>query len=404
MMHRAGWARLLLSALTCLAMPLHAAYFDEFFIDPQDGMLDTSRYLSETPLGFLPVPIIVTEPAVGNGFGLVGVFFHESEEQKKARLLESQKRQKPVLPENVSVLAGLATENGTWAGGLAHLGFWFDDRLRYLGAGGYASVNMNFYSLGELPLFRPIELNLEGAALMQELKFRWPETNWFLGARQVYASIDTGFRVGGNLEAELPGTQDLVDNYADLYIGRKSITSGLGLLAEYDSVDSQFNPEEGLNWQAKLTLFDQAFGSDLDYLAWLVKGLNYWRLPDNFLLGVRLQYDGLDDRGTRRLPPYAYPYIDLRGVPANRYQGQDVAVLEAELGYRIDERWKVSLFSGTGRAANSISEISSAPAINTYGAGFRYLIARRYNFVVGLDYAKGPEDSTLYIRAGSSWR
>ncbi|MCG8440114.1 MAG: hypothetical protein MI751_18695 [Pseudomonadales bacterium] len=46
-------------------------------------MLDSSRFLSELPMSFMPVPVVITEPAVGNGLGIVGVFFHESDEQKR---------------------------------------------------------------------------------------------------------------------------------------------------------------------------------------------------------------------------------------------------------------------------------------------------------------------------------
>jgi len=42
------------------------------FIDPADGQFDLSAIL-EHPHGFLPVPIVVTEPAVGYGGG-VGMF------------------------------------------------------------------------------------------------------------------------------------------------------------------------------------------------------------------------------------------------------------------------------------------------------------------------------------------
>ena len=43
-------------------------WFDENLIDPEDGMLDASDYLTSA-YGFFPVPIIVTEPAVGFGIG-----------------------------------------------------------------------------------------------------------------------------------------------------------------------------------------------------------------------------------------------------------------------------------------------------------------------------------------------
>ena len=47
----------------------------EQFIDPMDGMFDMSEYLSENAHGFLPVPIIITDPALESGLGLAGIFF-----------------------------------------------------------------------------------------------------------------------------------------------------------------------------------------------------------------------------------------------------------------------------------------------------------------------------------------
>ena len=42
------------------------------FFDPKDGQLDLSYFL-EDPRGFLPIPIVVTEPAVGYGGGFAGM-------------------------------------------------------------------------------------------------------------------------------------------------------------------------------------------------------------------------------------------------------------------------------------------------------------------------------------------
>ena len=51
------------------------------FTDMLDGRFDVSNYLSDNAYGFLPVPIIITDPAVDGGLGLAGLFFHESEEE-----------------------------------------------------------------------------------------------------------------------------------------------------------------------------------------------------------------------------------------------------------------------------------------------------------------------------------
>jgi hypothetical protein len=80
-----------------------------------------------------------------------------------------------------------------------------------------------------------------------------------------------------------------------------------------------------------------------------------------------------------------------------------VAVAEVQLDYKLNARWKIGVFTGVGRAAEQTSELGSADIINNYGTGFRYLIARRYGYVMGLDLAHGEGDTAVYIQAGSTW-
>src|SRR5262245_2162623 len=49
------------------------------FLDPEDGQFDLSYFL-EDPRGFLPIPIVVTEPAVGYGAGMAGMFLRPRKE------------------------------------------------------------------------------------------------------------------------------------------------------------------------------------------------------------------------------------------------------------------------------------------------------------------------------------
>jgi hypothetical protein len=53
------------------------------FTDPEDGAFDASEWLLDRK-GFLPVPIIITEPAIGYGGGAVLLFFRESIRQHSA--------------------------------------------------------------------------------------------------------------------------------------------------------------------------------------------------------------------------------------------------------------------------------------------------------------------------------
>ena len=122
-------------------------------------------------------------------------------------------------------------------------------------------------------------------------------------------------------------------------------------------------------------------------------------MTDIIFLGFRAEAKSIDGVA----PFYALPYIDLRGIPALRYQGKSTAVLELELRFQFTSRWSLNTFAGVGRAANKFGEISDAEDRWAGGAGFRYLIARELGIQAGVDIATGPEDTAIYIRMGTGW-
>ena len=93
------------------------SFFDKFK-DPEDGAFDASAWLYDVK-GFLPVPIIITEPAVGFGLGGAAVFFHETEAER-ARARKQMRSGTPsdeserAPPPSLSAVFGAYTENGTW--------------------------------------------------------------------------------------------------------------------------------------------------------------------------------------------------------------------------------------------------------------------------------------------------
>lgn len=391
----------LLLALLLACPTLVSALDQSLFIDPDDGMFDVSRYLSERRFSFLPIPVVITEPAVGLGLGVVGVFFHESPGQRAAAAKAAEAGEfRPIIPENTSAVAVAATVDGTWFAGGGHLGFWKDDHVRYTGFGMYGSFDLDFYSLGEIPLPVPVELQVAGPVIFQDLKWRLGESQWFLGARQIYAAMETKLARRDSPESALPLQAVALAN--DVF-NRTITNSGLGVLLEYDSRNNPFNPEQGAFYHADYVRYGGAIGSDVDYGAYQLKGLNYWRLPRNFGLNLRVQYDGIDAAQNERLPVYIPPFINLRGIPAMRYQGRAVAVVEVEGTWTFRQRWKFSLFSGTGRAARSFSALDDASNESTVGLGFRYLLAKRYGVAMGIDVARGPEDTAFYLQAGPAW-
>jgi outer membrane translocation and assembly module TamA len=179
------------------------------------------------------------------------------------------------------------------------------------------------------------------------------------------------------------------------------VTSGAGITLEYDSRNNFFSPTSGFKYEFNYLWFDNAIGSDIDYNLLELSALNYFKLSNKWRTALRVEVNYLDAKQV--LPPFATPSISLRGIPSARYQGQSVALTEIELAYKINFRWEVSAFAGVGKASDSFSELSNSSSRATRGLGFRYLIARRYDFNIGIDIAKGPKDSIFYIQAGSAW-
>mgnify|MGYP001813882553 FL=1 len=64
------------------------------FLDPKDGKLDASNWLIERS-GFLPVPVIVSDPSVGYGGGLAVLFFMSLRRMPKNQVKTMSSRSPP---------------------------------------------------------------------------------------------------------------------------------------------------------------------------------------------------------------------------------------------------------------------------------------------------------------------
>ncbi|MCP5165732.1 MAG: hypothetical protein H6988_10495 [Pseudomonadales bacterium] len=53
---------------------------------------------------------------------------------------------------------------------------------------------------------------------------------------------------------------------------------------------------------------------------------------------------------------------------------------------------------------SNFDDLGDADNVDSYGTGFRYLITRRYGLVMGVDAARGPDETAFYIQAGATWR
>lgn len=363
-----------LAAATAQEEPVRTGW--SRFFDPDDGQFDLSYFL-EKPHGFLPVPIIVTEPAIGYGAGMAGMFLRPRREAGEAGWSRP----------NISALGAFATENGTWGGFAGDSSRWMDDRLRTLVGVATGRINLDFYGLGLGPasLDQGLRYSLTFTGMVAQANWQLaPKSPWAVGLRYIYADVDPTLR-----------DDPLFPNLAER--ARVKISAPMPVL-EYDTRDNILTPTRGIYSESSVLLSRKDFGATADFERFMQVLMGFYPVGDDVILGARGNYDWSSD-GT---PFFMRPFIQLRGVPVMRYQGDQAASVEIEARWRFHGRWSVVGFAGAG-TARSDERFSATQNVGSGGAGIRYEIARKFGMDVGIDVAHSPGTTAFYLVVGNSW-
>ncbi len=351
-----------------------------FFRDSTDGAFDVSDWVL-TAHGFIPIPMLITEPALGNfGGAIIPVFITRNAPYRDS--IDGKLITQQVRP---NIYGGMAayTANGTWLGAAATMGAIKKWRAYYRLASGYANVNLNFYktlpTLGDQSfLFTINTLPIYGQLIKQISR-----SHWYVGANYLY------------LQSQIERGDPTF--YTPEKINSK--VSRLSMLVEYDSRDNIFTPNKGLFLNAQIGASDKAIGSDYDYQLINTAAFCYVPLSHKLIAGFRAEYQQV----WNDVPFYLKPYINLRGIPVMRYQGNVTSLVETEWRYDFVPRWSGLIFSGAGKAFQDWADFSNAQWHGSVGVGGRYLIASKLKLRMGVDVARGQEQWAYYIVFGTSW-
>jgi hypothetical protein len=347
------------------------------FRDPEDGQFDVSSFL-EKPRGFLPVPIVITEPAVGYGGGLVGMFLRPREqagEQGWAR-------------PNISAIGAIGTENGTRAAFAGDASRWRDGRLKTLAGVGAGHINLDFYGLGanRASLDEAVRYSLDfGLTFLQGTWQLRPKSPWSLGLRYIYAQVEPKLRD----EPVFPGLVDHVD--VDI--------SAPAAVLEFDSRNNVFTPTRGIFAETVYLVSSEDLGANVDFERFQQVVMGWYPITDAVTLGLRADYQRASDDA----PFFLRPYIELRGVQAMRYQGDEMASAEIEARWRFHDRWSAVVAAGAGTAHSTRQNFSGTQDIASGAVGLRYELARKFGLHAGIDVGFSSETTAIYFQVGNAW-
>lgn len=217
--------------LAC-ASTLFASYSSASFFDSHDGQFDLGHHIAENAYGFLPVPILITEPAVGVGGGVAVLFLHEDEQAKEKRkqaALAAVDGDAQLVPAAMTLVGAAGTENGSWFAFAGHRHSWLKDSIRYTGGLGVGEAKLDIYKsiqfdgVGPLPAIDTLRFGTttQVAGLMQKLQFRVKDTPLMLGAKHVLAVSNVDLNFYGKLGQAI----DKLSQHIDLEeLGNTSVT------------------------------------------------------------------------------------------------------------------------------------------------------------------------------------
>lgn len=366
----------ILLIVTLLATPVSAGWLDKLK-DPETGQVDITNWLLKGG-GFLPVPIIVTEPAVGFGLGLAPAFFHDfnhpGKNQKDLTIEEFLE-----YPPSATAGFGLYTTNGSWVVGAGHVGNYLQDRIRYTGAVAYANVNLKAYLLDN-----PLQFEMKGLFTIQDVRFKLGKTKWFLGADYGYFNSTVDFKIDG-----APGSPG----------DSQTTNAGLGAMAYFDNRDTTFTPNTGREFETKISRYDTFLGGDYKYWQLNLDFKSFHQIHPSWVLGWRVKGSTVDGDA----PFWALPFVFMRGIPAMRYQGDSMAQIETEARWDFKGPWSMVFFAGYGDTWTEIPLGKTDDLILAGGTGIRFNIAPKLKFRTGIDIARGPEEWTIYLQFGHAW-
>jgi hypothetical protein len=265
---------------------------------------------------------------------------------------------------------------------------WLDGRLKTLAGALGGTVNLDVYGLGnvaaDLDEAVRYTLDIRGAGGHVDWKLA-PQSPWSIGLRFVYADVEPKLRD----DPAFPNLEDRI----------RSRIVGPGVTLTYDSRDNILTPTRGYYAETSLFVSDDAFGANRDFRRFGQVLIGYWPVMPRVTLAARADYMQSSDGA----PFFVRPFIAMRGIPAMRYPGNKVVQSELEARWQFHGRWSVVAFAGAGLARIDEGALVRDKTAGAGGLGFRYELARKFGLHAGIDVARGPEDTAVYLQVGSAW-
>jgi hypothetical protein len=340
--------------------------------EPGEGPRDPEKKKGE----FFVAPVPFRNPQIGWGLMVLGGYIFKAGKGEKT-------------PPSTVALGGFGTDNESWGGFGGGQLFLAEDKWRVITGLGGASINYDFYGIGneggDSDFSLPFRTRFAGvlATVLGRI-----QEGVYLGPTYAYGTSETRVRV--DLPDLPPGLRPKAFD---------ATVSNIGAHLQWDTRDNVFFPREGLFLDVKLNAHDPAWGDDFSYQAYEFQFRSYPSLSKKSVLAW--QFRGRFMSGD--VPFYDLAQYDARGYIRGRYR--DETMLSAEVEYRRNLWWRFSgvVFASVGQVAPNLRDFTGDNFLFAIGTGIRFQLTSKNPLNYRIDVAWGKNGVQFYFSVGEAF-
>ena len=287
-------------------------------------------------------------------------------------------------------IAGIYTEQKSYALFLYSQLFFAEDRWRIRVAAGSMDINFQFY------LEDPVTStgNFSDYSTKANVVVLQVQRNIF---KRIYFG-PTGSFIKATTTFSFPGVdgQDSVN---------KSILNNIGYIISNDTRDHVQYPTRGMFLNFKNQFYRTWIGSDYDFVRYIITYNQFFKLSktsDKHVLVARATFN----IATGDVPFEGQTVVggdDIRGYSQGKYRNDQVYTLQTEYRLNFYRKWGLVAFAGLATAVAKFSDISESQLLPGVGAGLRYRMLPSEKVNIGIDAAVGKGDYSITFRIGEAF-
>jgi hypothetical protein len=345
------------------------------FSNAETNLTDTAASKKEKP--WFVAPLVVANPSFGNGGGLIGMYFFNTEKESTNN------------PASAISAVGIYSDTDSYFLGVFGQTYWKQDTWRVTAGMANPRIKNDFNVVENV----------------ENVKFTTTMLGFFSRVdRRVYGDWFVGLK-GILMDIAYTDPNDPAKIYFQLLDVEDSTSGQLGVVGSYDTRDHIRYPTSGNQSEFGWTAVPEKWGASESYS--ITEGFSnqYLSFFDRQVLALRA-YGRFTPSGT----PYSGlstlgRFSDLRGYTAGKEVAENLIALQGEYRMMFTKKIGGVVFAGISQLYDgSLKDTDSDTVYPSGGIGFRYLLNTENKMNFRFDYAWGSDDQEgFYVSVGEAF-